>query len=267
VSIGPKTCSLPWLALSCAALSWGLSSMPSAVQTRSALAPEALAPGEAWRLWTGHLVHFGPAHLRGDLLAFLVWAALLERESRRALARILFIGAPLLSLAILLCCPSLDQYRGLSGLDCSLVVALIWRRGLASQRLRGVGVLCLAAFAAKCAYELIVGKALFASDLGAGVKLLPLAHVLGAALGLMLGAVSPRSRPHATSNRGRHLLGGVDRQGQSHRIRQRLQDSVDVLDAPALVGGAAAQRQYFDSRRERDDLQRSQPAGRSRLVA
>jgi rhomboid family GlyGly-CTERM serine protease len=195
VTIPPKSRFIPWLALSSAALSWGLSRLPSALQTRSALSPAALAHGELWRLWSGHLVHFGAAHLRGDLLAFLVWAALLERESRRALARILFVAAPLLSLAILLCHPSLEQYRGLSGLDCSLVVALIWQRGLASQRLRGLGVLCLAAFAAKCAYELIAGKALLAPDLGAGVKLLPLAHVLGAGLGLMLAGSRPRSKP------------------------------------------------------------------------
>jgi hypothetical protein len=113
----------------------------------------------------------------------------------------LFVAAPLLSLAILLCHPSLEQYRGLSGLDCSLVVALIWQRGLASQRLRGLGVLCLAAFAAKCAYELIAGKALLAPDLGAGVKLLPLAHVLGAGLGLMLAGSRPRSKPQTRSTR------------------------------------------------------------------
>jgi rhomboid family GlyGly-CTERM serine protease len=184
VTAEPKKRAVPWLALSASALSWGLSSLPSALQTRSALGPRALADGELWRLWTGHLVHFGPAHLRGDLLAFLVWAALLESESRRALAQILLLVAPLLSLSILFCYPTLEQYRGLSGLDCSLVVTLIWSRGLQSARLRSVGALGLACFVFKCAYEVVVGKAILAPDLGAGAKLLPLAHVLGAVLGL-----------------------------------------------------------------------------------
>ena len=129
--------------------------------------------------------------MRGDLLAFVVWAALLERESRAALWRILLVAGPLLSFAILLSYPTLTQYRGLSGLDCSLVVALIGRRGLASHRPRGLGLICLACFAAKCGYELIVGQAILAPDLGEGVKLLPLAHVLGAVFGLLVN-LTPR---------------------------------------------------------------------------
>jgi len=173
---------LPWLALTAGALSWLLSSAPVAWQSRCALTQGAWS-SEPWRLWTGHLVHFGAAHLRGDLLAFVVWAALLEQRDRGTLARILLLAAPLLSLALLAGYPSLGQYRGLSGLDCALVVALIGERGFRTARFPWLGPVCLAAFGLKCVYELRVGHALFAPDLGGGAKLLPMAHVLGAVLG------------------------------------------------------------------------------------
>ena len=192
--------------MSASGLAWVLSNASSALQARSALTPSALAHGELWRLWTGHLVHFGGAHLRGDLLAFLVWAALLERESRAALGRVLLLGAPLLSLSVLLAYPGLTQYRGLSGLDCSLVVALIFRRGLANQRRRSLGVVCLACFAAKCGYELVTGHAILAPDLGAGVKLLPLAHLFGAAFGVVDSAMRVLTNLR-TSARGKGFSG------------------------------------------------------------
>jgi rhomboid family GlyGly-CTERM serine protease len=187
---------MPWLALACAALSWTLSSGSDALQSRCALTEDALARLELWRLWTGHLVHFGAAHLRGDLLAFLLWAALLEAESRAVLWRVLLAGAPLLSLAIVLVHPTLAEYRGLSGLDCSLVVALILLRGVASSKWRGLGWLCLGCFGAKCAYELLSGRAILAPDLGRGVQLLPSAHLLGAVGGLLVALLRAKESRH-----------------------------------------------------------------------
>ncbi len=184
---------LPWLACSVAALSWMLSSAAPSVQRRAALTPEALGDLQLWRLWTGHFVHFGAAHLRGDVLAFAVWAALLERESRALLLRLLALGPPVLSISLLLCCPELAQYRGLSALDCTLVVALILLRGLPDPKLRPWAWLCLGAFVAKCGYELSSGRALLAPDLGQGAALLPLSHVLGALLGLSTLARSCRT--------------------------------------------------------------------------
>jgi rhomboid family GlyGly-CTERM serine protease len=180
---------VPWLALAAGALSWLLSSAPADWQRRCALVHGAWV-AEPWRLWTGHFVHFGAAHLRGDLLAFVVWAALLEQRERRTLARIVLGATPLLSLALLAGYPGLSEYRGLSGLDCSLVVALIGERGFSNARFRWLGPACLVAFALKCVYEMTQRRALLAPDLGGGAKLLPMAHVLGAVLGavLQLGA-------------------------------------------------------------------------------
>lgn len=165
--------SVPWLALFASSVALLLSTAPAELQAACASSRAAITGGEPWRLWTGHFVHFGDAHLRGDLLAFLLWAAWLERGARGLLLRVLVVGAPLLSLIVLIGGPTLAEYRGLSGLDCSLVAALIWTLGLQSERRRGPGALCLAAFLARCGYELVTGRAILAPDLGEGFGCCP----------------------------------------------------------------------------------------------
>jgi rhomboid family GlyGly-CTERM serine protease len=193
--------------------------LASALPAAHALAYTALGieKGQWWRLWTGHLVHYGSAHLWGDLLAFAVWAALVESESRRVLLATLLCGAPLLSCAFWLACPQLGEYRGLSSLDAALVIELIVLRGFAprasaagrglgpwltralgSRALRAVGWLSLGLFALKTAYEYAAGHALLAPDLGQGVRLLPSAHAFGGLLGLAVCIVVQRLTPSAS---------------------------------------------------------------------
>ena len=195
-----------WPLLSVLASIFGLLASVLPAQPLLAFTVEGMHRRQYWRLWTGHFVHFGSAHLWGDWLAFVVWAALVEAESRRALVATLLLGAPLLSLALTLACPSLTEYRGLSGLDTALVLELILLRGfvlkgeqegrglgpwltglLGRPALQLVGGACLCLLASKIGYEYYAGRALLAHDLGAGVRLLPAAHAFGALLGLATG--------------------------------------------------------------------------------
>jgi rhomboid family GlyGly-CTERM serine protease len=193
----------PWLALLASLLGWVASALPA--QAWLAFTAEGMQRGEIWRLWSGHLVHYGSAHFWGDWLAFVVWAVLVESESRRALLATLLLGAPLLLLALSFAYPTLREYRGLSGLDTALVIELIllrgFRRGVDGRRsigswltrllgtstLRVVGGASLCALLAKLGYEFQVGHALLVHDLGLGVQLLPGAHAFGALVGLVLG--------------------------------------------------------------------------------
>ena len=207
-----------WLSLLASLLGLLASVLPAAPFL--AFTAAGMQRGELWRLWTGHFVHYGSAHLWGDWLAFVVWATLVEGESRLALGATLLIGAPLLLLALELVCPALGEYRGLSGLDTALVVELILLRGflpagVGSERglgpwltrqlgrpaLRVVGGLSLGLSLVKIAFEFQAGHAVLAHDLGSGVKLLPAAHAFGALLGLWIGlscrrASSKQSAPH-----------------------------------------------------------------------
>jgi rhomboid family GlyGly-CTERM serine protease len=195
----------PWISLLASLIGLLESALPAQLFAFSA---EGLHRGQWWRLWTGHFVHYGSAHLWGDWLAFVVWAALVEAESRRALAITLLIGAPLLLLVLDFVYPALAEYRGLSGIDTALVSELIllrgferhgktdnpglgsWLSGLLGRRaLRLVGGFCLCLLACKIGYEFRAGRAILAHDLGPGVHILPAAHVFGAVLGLALGLV------------------------------------------------------------------------------
>lgn len=170
---------VPWLAACVTLASWLLSSGMVGPGERFALLRDAPV-SELFRWWSGHLVHFNAAHLRGDVLAFAIWAALVERRSRALLAVLLGVGAPLLSAAVLLSHPSLHEYRGLSALDCALVVALI---GLHGREHRALALAALSLFVGKSVFEVVTGHALLAPDLGPGVHLLPLSHLFGALLG------------------------------------------------------------------------------------
>lgn len=208
---------VPWLALlsSCAGL------LASALPASSLLAftRRGLHQAQLWRLWTGHFVHYGSAHLWGDLLAFAIWAALVEGESRRVLGATLLVGAPLLSCMFAWVHPEVSQYRGLSALDAALVVELIVLRGfrgsaddggprrgvgpwltrqLGSSWLQGIGVVSLCLSVAKMGYEFSAGHALLAPDLGPGVMLLPSAHGFGALLGLAISLLVGRSHWRGT---------------------------------------------------------------------
>ena len=190
--------SLPWVAASASAASALVSLGAFGSPARFALSRTGVAQLELHRLWTGHAVHYGAAHLRGDLLAFLVWAALVEVCSRRLLVVTLLAGAPLLSLAVLGCCPGVGEYRGLSGLDCTLVAELFvlraWQtpaapvalfgRALPSAAGKALPWAALALFLVKCAFEAVTGRAVLAPDLGHGVELLPASHWLGVGVGV-----------------------------------------------------------------------------------
>ncbi len=200
----------PWLAVLASLFGLLASELPTAPVL--AYTARGWHEHELWRLWTAHFVHYGSAHLWGDLLAFLVWAALVERESRRALLLTLTVGAPLLMAALALTCPGLGQYRGLSGLDTALVIELIFLRGFASppraeerglgpwlsrsmgsRALRSLAVFCLLLSAVKIVYEFYAGHALLARDLGNSASLLPAAHAFGALVGLGVCICSPRA--------------------------------------------------------------------------
>jgi rhomboid family GlyGly-CTERM serine protease len=174
----------PWLTLLLALLAVGLGSRGAFELDRA-----AVLGGQWWRVVTGQFVHYGPAHALGDILGFSGWAAIIEARSRR-----LLLGGVLLSLAaigpgILLFCPAVTHYRGLSGVDLALATMVLCVLGTSSRirRLRGAPALvgiAVVAYIAKLGYELVVGQAILAPDLGHDVRLLPAAHVLGAVAGL-----------------------------------------------------------------------------------
>ncbi|WP_243287425.1 rhomboid family intramembrane serine protease [Geothrix terrae] len=154
-----------------------------------ALTAEALR--EPWRLWTGHLVHFGWEHALANAVALAVPWILAPPEDRRRLALAMLVLPPLLSLLLL---PSLGggDYRGASGLACAL-----W--GLVGLRLTGrqgstpLGLLMLGGLMLKLGTEAAFGGCFLLHP--EGWRTLPGAHLWGTLLGLA-SALPPWPRPH-----------------------------------------------------------------------
>ena len=122
--------SLPWASWCVALAAVVIEALPGA---RDALVYDrtALAGGQLWRAWTGHLVHFGWAHLVVDagLLVILGWFG--ERRypvfTRWGLAAM----PPFIAAAIFWFDPTMQRYGGLSAVNLGLllyVAAQGWRR-------------------------------------------------------------------------------------------------------------------------------------------
>lgn len=175
----------PWLALGLTLLAVGVGS-----NRVFELAPRAVVAGEWWRIFTCHLVHFSSAHAVGDIVAFAVWAGLVEAISRRLFVTVTSVAAFVVGVGVLTSCPAVRHYGGLSALDVALATTLLcvlatsrWLRRVRGARFFIAVIAAL--HVSKAVYELAVGKAVLAPDLGAGVTLLPAAHLFGAAAGVL----------------------------------------------------------------------------------
>jgi rhomboid family GlyGly-CTERM serine protease len=152
-----------------------------------ALTAEALR--EPWRLWTGHLAHFGWEHALANALALAVPILLAPRHDRARVLGSLLALAPTLSLLLL---PGLGtgQYRGASGLACAL-----W--GMVGLRLAGrrestpLGLLMLAGLLLKLGAEAALGSCFLIR--AEGWQSLPAAHLWGTLLGLAFALPAKRA--------------------------------------------------------------------------
>lgn len=180
---------LPWTALVVLGLGAILAAVPESWRSALEYDRHALAAGEVWRIWTGHLVHFSARHAVVDLatLAALAWAVEM-RCGHRVAAGLLLCAPPLLSLALFFCVPELAVYRGASGLCVVYGSALALALWSGSRRMRASVLLVAALFVLKTGFEAIGSPADF-SGLGDGVRVAWQAHVFGALIGVLCAAL------------------------------------------------------------------------------
>lgn len=144
----------------------------------------AILSGEVWRMITAHLVHVSPSHLCYDLLAFSFAGWMIERRQRGTLVQLCGISALLVSVAVLWFAPAVRFYSGLSGVACAAVgyLALLGIRQCGAVRLVCAGALGLMVL--KAVWEFATGQLLFASISGEEFIVLPIAHAVGATVGV-----------------------------------------------------------------------------------
>ena len=179
---------LPFLTLFFAALAVVIHAMPGVTEMLQ-FDRSAFSHGEIWRLVTGHFTHFGADHLRWDVIAFVAFGSLVEFRSRRAWCYCVAISAVIISFGVNWLQPQFVLYRGLSGLDSALfafVATDLLREGRRTRDklMVALGSVALTGFLAKCVYELATGRTLFV-DAGDAFHPVPLAHLLGAVVGIL----------------------------------------------------------------------------------
>ena len=202
--IVPRLNQLPWITLSlaAAALLWAL--LPDAVVWFE-LDRSAFLQAQLWRVWTGHLVHYDHTHLVWDLAVLLLLGSLLEcglsglaPVGRRTFGQVLAASGAAISVAVLIFQPQLTRYRGLSGIDSTLFAWLAagllqWAWTERHRLLMTLIGLALFGFVTKCIVETTTGRTIFVDSIDAGFVPVPLAHLVGAGVGLL--AASLRTDP------------------------------------------------------------------------
>ena len=156
----------------------------------------AISRGECWRLVSCHLTHFSAGHPVWDLIVFVGLGSICELHDRRRFFCVLGASSLLISGAIWVGMPRLAAYRGLSGIDSALFGLLALDLTCRGIRTQNRGLIVVAAtffvlFVAKTVFELVTGSTLFVPDLGADVVAVPLAHLAGFAVGVLMGLVVP----------------------------------------------------------------------------
>ena len=145
--------------------------------------------GQVWRLLTCHLAHRSPQHLIWNLGAFLLLGYLAERKLGRSYPLFLLGSSLWVGAGLFLFLPSLSWYCGLSGVDSALFGYLLVEALLNSFAdhdwlLVALNGFCGAGLLGKTAYELATGGAVFART--PGLNSVPLAHLLGALIGIFV---------------------------------------------------------------------------------
>lgn len=120
----------PWIFLALAAVALVIQLAPV---WRDALLYDrtALADGAWWRIWTGHLVHFGWPHFIADTGLFLILGWLLDDRHRAFTRWSLFLLPAFIAAALYWLDPHMERYGGLSAVNLGLLVYLAlqgWRR-------------------------------------------------------------------------------------------------------------------------------------------
>jgi rhomboid family GlyGly-CTERM serine protease len=154
----------------------------------------AVATGQWWRLVTCHWTHWSLDHAVWDVLVFAGLGIACELRSRWRFVACVGTSALVIALGVLLWMPRMPMYRGLSGIDSALfglLAMLILRESVQRQSWPWIAVVCVALFGFifKSTHELTTGATIFVDNSAGGFVPVPLAHLLGAAVGVVVGLI------------------------------------------------------------------------------
>lgn len=160
-----------------------------------------IATGQWWRVVTGHLTHWSADHLAWDVAVLVGAGVVAETMSRRRMV-VCVVGSILaISAAVWRALPEMERYRGLSGVDTALFVLVatqVVTGALDRKRWLGAigGSVAILAVVGKTVVEVATGSAVFVDAGAAGFVPVPLAHLVGAGVGLLVG-IGGAAKPQA----------------------------------------------------------------------
>jgi rhomboid family GlyGly-CTERM serine protease len=182
--VGDKSKRLPWITCLFGAVTLLISFLPASTLSLVQYDRDRILGGEIWRMFTGHLVHWGGSHLLWDLLVFLGCAGLLEYFRRSWLLGLFLVSSLTTSAGLLVFQSGMAYYRGLSAIDMSVFAALCFHAICCCilQEKKQMAI-CWAFVLLPCflkpLMEFAMGGALFVSHFGEGIEASPLSYVFG----------------------------------------------------------------------------------------
>lgn len=189
----PNPYRLPLLTLALATSAILIHCVPAAIDALT-YDRTAIAGGQVWRLWSGHLTHWSWNQLVWDLIPFAVLGGYCEWRSRARWFWLMVTAPFAVSLAVWLLAPGIPVYRGLSAIDSAFYALALGcllnrRSGQTIGSDKWIAILAGAGFLAKILYELLTGGSVFVVSGGLFVAL-PLTHLIGFLTGLLVSAAA-----------------------------------------------------------------------------
>ncbi len=164
----------------------------------------AVAHGEWWRIWTGHLVHFGWPHFIADGGLFLILGCLLERPHPVLSLFALAVMPLVISGSLFLFDPAITRYGGLSAVNLGLLVFLAcagWRKNWVDWFWPAVLAIYLGEIVLESTYGHGHGGGMIRFD-DPTIQVATAAHIPGAIFGVLLSFCTRRA-PSKNSAAGR----------------------------------------------------------------
>lgn len=157
----------------------------------------AIAEGGWWRIWTGHLVHFGWPHFVADAGLFVILGWLLDARHAWFTRTALLVMPAFISAILYWFDPDMSRYGGLSAVNLGLLLYLAlqgWRRDWADWFWPAV----LAIYLGEVVFEIAQGGhggGMIRFD-DPGVKVATSAHLASAAYALLAWLIArPMKKP------------------------------------------------------------------------
>jgi len=141
---------------------------------------------------TCHLAHYSGSHLAWSVGVFAALGAIAEMRSRCRMIGCVVAASIVIPLAVEAFSPSLERYRGMSGIDTALFMLIAIDLAKENRRIAWASGILMAGLAGKLVFEQWTHAAVFADSSGGGFVPAPVAHLAGAAAGVVWALMAGR---------------------------------------------------------------------------